>query len=84
MRGARPVLLDFTPDGRAAAAAAGWSELVPGLRVTPQAGKAAADAVLIRPDGVVAWAAGPGAADPASGLADALAAWRAAHLTGAA
>ncbi len=74
MRGARPVLLDFTPDGRAAAAAAGWSDLVPALRVTPQAGNAAADAVLIRPDGVVAWAAGPRAADPSSGLAGALAA----------
>ena len=85
MRGARPVLLDFTPDGRAAAAAAGWSELVPALRVTPQDGNAAADAVLIRPDGIVAWAAGPRAADPAGGLAGALAALAgSASLTGAA
>jgi len=75
MRPARPVLLDFTDDGRVAAAAAGWSDPVTLLIAKPLTGTAAADAVLIRPDGYVAWASGPGAADPADGLEAALRAW---------
>ena len=75
MRQARPVLLDFTPDGRVAATTAGDGERVPALVVRPEGEKAAADALLIRPDGIVAWASGPGAGDPAAGLAGALDAW---------
>jgi len=75
MRQARPLLLDFTADGRVAARTAGAGELVSTLVVKPESGTAAADAVLIRPDGIVAWASGPGAGDPAAGLADALDAW---------
>lgn len=75
MRAARPVLLDFTDDGRVAAAAAQWSGPVTLLLATPMTGAAAADGLLIRPDGYVAWASGPGATDPAAGLEAALRAW---------
>jgi len=75
MRQARPLLLDFTAEGQIAAMTAGDGELVSTLVVRPEGGKAAADALLIRPDGIVAWASGPGAGDPAAGLADALDAW---------
>jgi hypothetical protein len=36
---------------------------------------APADALLVRPDGRVAWAAGPQWADPTAGLDDALRTW---------
>jgi 2-polyprenyl-6-methoxyphenol hydroxylase-like FAD-dependent oxidoreductase len=74
VRAARPLLLDLTADGRVAAQAAGPDEPVPVRVVKAKAGKAEADALLIRPDGIVAWASGPGA-DPAAGLSDALRAW---------
>jgi hypothetical protein len=75
MRPARPVLLDLTDDGRVAAAAAAWTGPVTVPMVKPLTGTAAADGLLIRPDGYVAWASGPGAADPVSGLEAALHAW---------
>jgi len=75
MREARPVLLDFTADGRVAAVAASDDQPVSILAGKPHGQPAAADALLIRPDGIVAWASGPGAADPVAGLAGALAAW---------
>jgi 2-polyprenyl-6-methoxyphenol hydroxylase-like FAD-dependent oxidoreductase len=75
MRAARHVLLDFTQDGRVASSAAGWADRVSILIVRPLAGPTPADALLMRPDGYVAWAAGPNAADPAAGLADALGTW---------
>ena len=75
MRAARPVLLDFTPDGRVVPETAGWEEHVPAMVVKRVGGPQPADAMLIRPDGYVAWATGPGAADPAAGLTDALTAW---------
>jgi hypothetical protein len=75
MRPARPVLLDFTDGGRIAATAAGWDGPVTVLNVKPLGGPAPADGLLIRPDAYVAWAAGPGASDPAAGLTDALRTW---------
>jgi 2-polyprenyl-6-methoxyphenol hydroxylase-like FAD-dependent oxidoreductase len=75
VRAARPLLLDMTADGRVAAQVAGPDQPVPGLVATAEGGKTAADALLIRPDGIVAWASGPGATDPAAGLTDALRAW---------
>ena len=75
MRAARPVLLDFTTDGRVVPEAAGWEKHVPAMVVELVDGPRAADAMLIRPDGYVAWATGPGAADPAANLTEALAAW---------
>ena len=75
MRAAGPLLLDFTLDGRVAPEAAGWQERVPAMVVKQLDGPPAADALLIRPDGYVAWATGPGAADPAAGLRESLTAW---------
>ncbi len=75
MREARPLLLDFTADGRVAAGAAGGDQPVSMLKVRSDDQTAAADALPIRPDGIVAWASGPHAADPAAGLAEALATW---------
>ncbi|AZM93798.1 FAD-dependent oxidoreductase [Streptomyces sp. W1SF4] len=55
MEDGRGVVLDFTPDRRLRASAAGWEG-----RIRYAAGRAANDlglgAVLVRPDGVVAWA----------------------------
>ncbi len=75
MRAAKPVLLDFTADGRVAASVTGSQNPVTILVVKPLTGTAPADGLLIRPDGYVAWASGPGAADPAGGLTDALGTW---------
>jgi len=71
MRPARPVLLDLTPDGRVATGAAGWSKRVSIVVARAMAGPAPADALLIRPDGYVAWAGD----ERAAGLPDALRAW---------
>jgi 2-polyprenyl-6-methoxyphenol hydroxylase-like FAD-dependent oxidoreductase len=75
MRAARPVLLDFTTDGRVAAGAEGWDGRVTILTVKPRHGTPPADGLLIRPDCYVAWATGPGSAHPVAGLADALRTW---------
>jgi 2-polyprenyl-6-methoxyphenol hydroxylase-like FAD-dependent oxidoreductase len=76
MRMARPVLLDFTGDGAVAAAAVGYDGPVTVRTVRPRGGEVArADGLLIRPDGYVAWASGPGSANPAAGLAGALRTW---------
>jgi 2-polyprenyl-6-methoxyphenol hydroxylase-like FAD-dependent oxidoreductase len=75
VRTARPVLLDFTTGQLAAAAAAPWSGQLAVVTGEPLGLPTPADALLIRPDGYVAWAAGPGAQDPAAGLPDALRAW---------
>jgi 2-polyprenyl-6-methoxyphenol hydroxylase-like FAD-dependent oxidoreductase len=75
MRAAEPLLLDFTPDGRVVPEAAGWQGRVPAVVVKQPDEPPVADGLLIRPDGIVAWASGPRAPDPAAGLAEALAAW---------
>jgi 2-polyprenyl-6-methoxyphenol hydroxylase-like FAD-dependent oxidoreductase len=75
MRAARPVLLDFTPDGRVLAGAADWTLRVPGMVVKPLGNAVVPDGMLIRPDGYVAWATGPGAAHPTAGLSEALHTW---------
>jgi hypothetical protein len=75
MRAARPVLLDFTTDGRVAAAAERWAGPVTILTVKPRQPALPADGMLIRPDCYVAWATGPGATDPVAGLAGALRTW---------
>jgi 2-polyprenyl-6-methoxyphenol hydroxylase-like FAD-dependent oxidoreductase len=71
MRAARPVLLDLTPDGRVATGASGWSKRVSIVVAQAMPGPAPADALLIRPDGYVAWAGD----ERATGLPDALRAW---------
>jgi 2-polyprenyl-6-methoxyphenol hydroxylase-like FAD-dependent oxidoreductase len=72
MRAGRPLLVDFTPDGSAARAAESWAGGVPVLKSKPETEAVPADALLIRPDGIVAWASDDGSA---SGLADALTTW---------
>ncbi|SFW78368.1 FAD-dependent monooxygenase [Amycolatopsis australiensis] len=78
---ARGVLLDFGADAGLRTAAAGWSDRVDVVTATPYAiedgsGLAGTDALLVRPDGYVAWAA-PGAA---VGLTAALERWFGAPL----
>jgi 2-polyprenyl-6-methoxyphenol hydroxylase-like FAD-dependent oxidoreductase len=75
MRAARPVLLDFSPDHRAAMTARAWSSRVTVMIAKPLDPPAPADALLIRPDGYVAWTAPAGGADQAEGLRDALSSW---------
>jgi 2-polyprenyl-6-methoxyphenol hydroxylase-like FAD-dependent oxidoreductase len=68
---ARPVLLDL--DGGAGAAARGWLDRVDVVRATVADRPAAA--LLIRPDGYVAWAADAIGPDEEPGLRDALRRW---------
>jgi 2-polyprenyl-6-methoxyphenol hydroxylase-like FAD-dependent oxidoreductase len=75
VRAGRPLLVDLTPDGRAGAAAAALSVRVPVIEASSVTAPAPADAILIRPDAIVAWASGPAAADPAAGLAEAVSRW---------
>jgi 2-polyprenyl-6-methoxyphenol hydroxylase-like FAD-dependent oxidoreductase len=57
MRGARPVLVDLTADGRLRAAAAGCTDRV---QTTVARSDEPLEGILVRPDGYVAWAAAPG------------------------
>jgi len=91
VRPARGVLLDLTGSGNVAAggpvrgavaangavadAASPWRDRVTVVAGRPPAGPPPAAAMLIRPDGYVAWAAGPGARDLAGGLPEALRTW---------
>jgi FAD binding domain len=82
MRAGRAVLLDFTPGSRAAETAADWVDLVTVVTAAPPP-SAPADALLVRPDGYVAWAVGPDTDGPgekwtaatAAGLTQALCTW---------
>jgi 3-(3-hydroxy-phenyl)propionate hydroxylase len=84
LHAARPVLLDLRGSAEVAAAAGGWADRVdrvearseddrwpvPGVGEIPAPG-----ALLIRPDGHVAWAADAGGTPDTSALRTALAAW---------
>ena len=72
LRPARGVLLDLTAAGTFAAAGHGWEDRVDIL--TAQSPDPPAPALLIRPDGYVAWAAAPDAPQ-AGGLRRALTTW---------
>jgi len=73
----RGVLLDFTDDAGLRTAAAGWADRVDVVTaIGADSGFADTDALLVRPDGYVAWAA-PGAA---GGLTAALESWFGAAL----
>jgi 2-polyprenyl-6-methoxyphenol hydroxylase-like FAD-dependent oxidoreductase len=76
MHAARGVLLDLTADSAVAEATdpdqAGLVTVITARCLTDPAPAAA---LLIRPDGHVAWAAGPGTPDPAAGLNKALRTW---------
>jgi 2-polyprenyl-6-methoxyphenol hydroxylase-like FAD-dependent oxidoreductase len=68
-RTARPLLLDLTPDGAVGGEARGWTDRVDVVTGGAPAG-APATALLIRPDGYVAWASS--SADPDDGERKAL------------
>jgi 2-polyprenyl-6-methoxyphenol hydroxylase-like FAD-dependent oxidoreductase len=73
----RGVLLDLTEDGAIARQGHGWRDrldCVAAPLAPPSPESAPAAALLIRPDGYVAWAASPGAPD-ADGLRRALTTW---------
>ncbi|MFE4976740.1 FAD-dependent monooxygenase [Kitasatospora sp. NPDC056651] len=72
-RAGRPLLIDLTGGELGLAGpAAGWQDRVD--LVTAECAQPPAGALLLRPDGYVAWAAEPGRADPA-GLVGALRDW---------
>jgi 2-polyprenyl-6-methoxyphenol hydroxylase-like FAD-dependent oxidoreductase len=81
MRPARGVLLDFTEGSAVAAVAAvgasamGGPDRVSVLPARCLTQPAPADALLIRPDGYVAWAAGPHSPEPTVGLNEAIRTW---------
>ncbi|MGW4485817.1 FAD-dependent monooxygenase [Amycolatopsis sp. NPDC004368] len=70
-RAARPVLVDLTADGSVASAAAAWRDRVDTVTAAAQID---ATALLIRPDGYVAWASSDAEPD-VSELEKALARW---------
>ena len=74
-RPARPVLLDLTPDSALAGVAALWRHRVNLVAARLADPSTPASGLLIRPDGYVAWAAGPGEPDQTDALKQALRAW---------
>jgi 2-polyprenyl-6-methoxyphenol hydroxylase-like FAD-dependent oxidoreductase len=74
-RAARGVLLDLTADSAVASAASGWPDRVSVVAARCLTQPAPASALLIRPDGYVAWAAGLDAPDRTGGLDEALRTW---------
>ncbi|MEU6770344.1 FAD-dependent monooxygenase [Streptomyces sp. NPDC046759] len=84
LHAARPVLLDLRGGARLAAAAGGWADRVDLVEARSEEDRWAVPAVgeipapgalLIRPDGHVAWASAAGAAPDVSALRAALATW---------
>jgi 2-polyprenyl-6-methoxyphenol hydroxylase-like FAD-dependent oxidoreductase len=73
LRPARAILLDLAGRAELNQAAAGWSDRVTVISATT--GDRPADAVLIRPDGYVAWATGAETANAVDGLRHALRTW---------
>jgi 2-polyprenyl-6-methoxyphenol hydroxylase-like FAD-dependent oxidoreductase len=65
----------LTANSALVSAASGWPGRVSVTAARPLAQPAPAAAMLIRPDGYVAWAAGPETADLAGGLPEALRTW---------
>ena len=65
----------LTPNSALASAASPWHDRVNVVAGRPVAGPPPAAAMLIRPDGYVAWAADPDADDLAGGLPEALRTW---------
>ena len=75
MHAAQGVLLDLTAGSAVAEAAADQADLITVITAHCLTEPAPAAALLIRPDGRVAWAAGPGTPDPAAGMNTALRTW---------
>jgi 2-polyprenyl-6-methoxyphenol hydroxylase-like FAD-dependent oxidoreductase len=72
MRAARGVLLDLTADSAVAEAASDWAGLVNVITARCLTEPAPAAALLMRPDGYVAWATEPNTPDPVTGINQAL------------
>ena len=75
MHAAQGVLLDLTAGSAVAEAAPDQAGLITVITARCLTEPAPAAALLIRPDGHVAWAAGPGTPDPATGMNTALRTW---------
>jgi 2-polyprenyl-6-methoxyphenol hydroxylase-like FAD-dependent oxidoreductase len=75
MRAARGVLLDLTTDSAVAGRASGWPGQLTVITARCLTKPVPAAALLIRPDGYIAWATDPGTPDPAAGLDQALRTW---------
>jgi 2-polyprenyl-6-methoxyphenol hydroxylase-like FAD-dependent oxidoreductase len=75
MRAARGALLDLTADSAVAKAASDRADLVNVITARCLTEPVPAAALLIRPDGYVAWATGPNTPDPAAGINQALRTW---------
>src|SRR5580692_6159242 len=75
MHAAQGVLLDLTAGSAVAEAAPDQAALIKVITARCLTKPAPAAALLIRPDGRVAWAAGPGTPDPAAGMNTALRTW---------
>jgi 2-polyprenyl-6-methoxyphenol hydroxylase-like FAD-dependent oxidoreductase len=73
LHAARPILLVLAARPDLEDAAKDWSNRVD--VITASTGEPPADAILIRPDGYVAWATGSGEPGPADGLRHALRTW---------
>jgi xanthine/CO dehydrogenase XdhC/CoxF family maturation factor len=82
MHPAHGILLDLTADSAIAEAAApDRAGLVTVITARCLTKPAPAAALLVRPDGHVAWAAGPGTPDPATGMNEALRTWFSPHVS---
>jgi 2-polyprenyl-6-methoxyphenol hydroxylase-like FAD-dependent oxidoreductase len=75
MHAAQIVLLDLTADSAVAEVAPDQAGLITVITARCLTKPAPAAALLIRPDGRVAWAAGPGTPDPAAAMNTALRTW---------
>jgi 2-polyprenyl-6-methoxyphenol hydroxylase-like FAD-dependent oxidoreductase len=75
MHAAQIVLLDLTADSAVAEVALDQAGLITVITARCLTKPAPAAALLIRPDGRVAWAAGPGTPDPAAAMNTALRTW---------
>jgi 2-polyprenyl-6-methoxyphenol hydroxylase-like FAD-dependent oxidoreductase len=75
MHPANGVLLDITTDSAVAGPASDWPGQLTVITARCLTKPAPAAALLIRPDGYIAWVTGPSTPDPAAGLSQALHAW---------
>jgi hypothetical protein len=75
MHPANGVLLDITTDSAVAGPASDWPGQLTVITARCLTKPAPAAALLIRPDGYIAWVTGPGTPDPAAGLSQALHTW---------
>jgi 2-polyprenyl-6-methoxyphenol hydroxylase-like FAD-dependent oxidoreductase len=75
MHPANGVLLDITTDSAVAGPASDWPGQLTVITARCLTKPAPAAALLIRPDGYIAWATGPGTPGPAAGLNQALYTW---------